>query len=97
MQPCHKGSEKQSAKVCVERWCAGAVIARSLRGTDACTGGDKYGRVGFVDTQDKLAGDGIIETVNQQADRAMLAVGVSVDIRLVNQQRRLADNQERCE
>jgi len=35
--------------------------------------------------------------VNQQADGAVFAVGVSVDIRLVNQQRRLADDQERCE
>lgn len=83
--------------VCVERWCACAVMACRLRRTDACTGGDKYRRVEFVDTQDKLAGHGVVETVNQQADRAVFAVGVSVDIRLVNQQRRLADDQERCE
>ncbi|MGD8934844.1 MAG: hypothetical protein PVF07_00090 [Thiogranum sp.] len=59
--------------------------------------GETEGWVGFVDTQGKLAGDGVVETVNQQADGAVFAVGVSVDIRLVNQQRRLADDQERCE
>jgi hypothetical protein len=59
--------------------------------------GETEGWVDFVDTQDKLAGDGVVETVNQQADGAVFAVGVSVDIRLVNQQRRLADDQERCE
>jgi hypothetical protein len=60
--------------------------------------GETLGWVDFVDTQDKLAGNGIVEAVNQQADRAMpAAVGVRVDIGLVNQQRGLADDQERCE
>ncbi len=83
--------------VCVLRWGACPVKNGGLPHAGRRQRSDGYGLIGVIDVQDKLCRDGVVEAMRQQTDTAMPVVCMRLDIRLVNQQRCLAHDQQRCE
>lgn len=80
----------------VLRWGACLVKNAGSPHAGARQCGDAWDLFGLVYLQDKLSRDCMIQTVGQQANTALPVVRMNVDIRLVNQQRRLSKDQQRC-
>jgi hypothetical protein len=83
--------------VCVQGWGARPVESDRVPHPGRRLCDDAQGLLGLVQVQSKLVRNGVVQAVNQQAYTAASVGPVRVYVRLVNQQRRLPDDQQRCE